>query len=182
MKNDLYYPQVSLSDEQIFTEIKRERETIGYYSLPYVDTTYLKARLDSLNLNQSKIAIIGIGGSTLGTYAIYNFLKYNKQCNKTLKKELFFFESTDPVNLNGTLNQIDLNDTLFIVISKSGTTIETISIFKYLTSITKIDKSNLLIITEDDSKLNTFARANDINSFEIPKMLVEDFQYYQMLD
>ncbi len=36
-------------------------------------------------------------------------------------------------------------------------------------SIVKIDKSNLLVITEDDSKLNTFAKANDINSFDIPK-------------
>ena len=169
MKNKLYYPQVSLSDEQIFAEIKRERESIGYYSLPHSDTTFLKARIDSLNFTQKQIAVIGIGGSTLGTYAIYNFMKYNKQNSKTLKKGLFFFESTDPVNLNGTLSQLNLEDTLFIVISKSGTTIETISIFKYLMSITKIDKSNLLVITENDSKLNTFAKANDINSFEIPK-------------
>lgn len=169
MKNKLYYPQVSLSDEQIFAEIKRERESIGYYSLPHSDTTFLKARIDSLNFTQKQIAVIGIGGSTLGTYAIYNFMKYNKQNSKTLKKELFFFESTDPVNLNGTLSQLNLEDTLFIVISKSGTTIETISIFKYLMSITKIDKSNLLVITEHDSKLNTFATTNDINSFEIPK-------------
>lgn len=169
MKNNLYYPQVSLSDKEIFAEIKKEREVIGYYSLPYVDTTVLKTKLDDLNFPQKQIAIIGIGGSTLGTYAIYNFLKYNKQHNKSLKKELFFFESTDPVNLNGTLSQLNLKDTLFIVISKSGTTIETISIFKYLMSIVKIDKSNLLVITEDDSKLNTFARANDINTFDIPK-------------
>ena len=169
MKNNLYYPKVSLSDEDIFLEIKKEREEIGYYSLPHADITNLKKELDSLDFKQKNIAIIGIGGSTLGTYAIYNFLKYHKQKNKSLKKELFFFESTDPVNLNGTLAQLKLKDTLFIVISKSGTTIETISIFKYLMSITKIDKSNLLVITEDDSKLNTFAKANDINSFEIPK-------------
>ncbi len=169
MKNNVYYPQVSLSDKEIFAEIKKERESIGYYSLPYIDTKGLKTKLDDLNFTQKQIAIIGIGGSTLGTYAIYNFMKYNKQCSKSLKKELFFFESTDPVNLNGTLNQLDLSDTLFIVISKSGTTIETISIFKYLMSIVKIDKSNLLIITENDSKLNTFAKVNDINSFDIPK-------------
>jgi glucose-6-phosphate isomerase len=169
VKNNLYYPQVSLSDKQIFNEIKKETKEIGYYSLPFIETSDLKTRLDNLNFKQKQIAIIGIGGSTLGTYAIYNFMKYNKQHNKSLKKELFFFESTDPVNLNGTLAQLKLKDTLFIVISKSGTTIETISIFKYLMSITKIDKSNLLVITEDDSKLNTFAKANDINSFEIPK-------------
>ena len=169
MKNNLYYPQISLSNEEIFSEIKKERESIGYYSLPHVDITDLKTRLDNLNFTQKQIAIIGIGGSTLGTYAIYNFMKYNKQHSKTLTKELFFFESTDPVNLNGTISQLNLEDTLFIVISKSGTTIETISIFKYLMSITKIDKSNLLVITEHDSKLNTFATTNDINSFEIPK-------------
>jgi glucose-6-phosphate isomerase len=91
MKNNLYYPFVSLSDEDIFTEIKKEREDIGYYSLPYVDTSVIKSRLDNLDFKQKQIAIIGIGGSTLGTYAIYNFLKYNKQRNKTLKKELFIF-------------------------------------------------------------------------------------------
>ena len=169
MKNNLYYPKVSLSDEDIFLEIKKEREEIGYYSLPHADITNLKKELDSLDFKQKNIAIVGIGGSTLGIYAIYNFLKYHKQKNKSLKKEIFFFESTDPVNLNGTISQFDLEDTLFIVISKSGTTIETISIFKYLSSIIKMDKSNLLVITENDSKLNSFAKANDIKTFDIPK-------------
>ena len=73
----------------------------------------------------------------LGTYAIYNFWNTINSIINLWKKN-FFFESTDPVNLNGTLSQINLEDTLFIVISKSGTTIETISVFKYLMSITKL--------------------------------------------
>lgn len=169
MKTNLYYPKVSLSDEDIFLEIKKEREEIGYYSLPYQNIENLKKELDELDFKQKNIAIIGIGGSTLGTYAIYNFLKFHKRKNKTLKKEIFFFESTDPVNLNGTISEFDLEDTLFIVISKSGTTIETVSIFKYLTSLVKMDSSNLLIITEDDSKLNYFAQRNSIKTFNIPK-------------
>ena len=59
MKNNLYYPKVSLSDEDIFLEIKKEREIIGYYSLPNVDTTVLKTKLDDLNFPQKQIAIIG---------------------------------------------------------------------------------------------------------------------------
>ena len=169
MKTNLYYPKVSLSDEDIFLEIKKEREEIGYYSLPYQNIENLKKELDELDFKQKNIAIIGIGGSTLGTYAIYNFLKFHKRKNKTLKKEIFFFESTDPVNLNGTISEFDLEDTLFIAISKSGTTIETVSIFKYLTSLVKMDSSNLLIITEDDSKLNYFAQRNSIKTFDIPK-------------
>ena len=57
MKNNLYYPFVSLSDEDIFTEIKKEREDIGYYSLPYVDTSVIKSRLDNLDFKQKQIAI-----------------------------------------------------------------------------------------------------------------------------
>jgi len=62
-----------------------------------------------------------------------------------------------------------LADTLFIVISKSGTTIETISIFKYIHSLITLDKENTLIITENDSKLNAYAKANSMKTFEIPK-------------
>ncbi|OCL89394.1 glucose-6-phosphate isomerase [Arcobacter porcinus] len=169
MQNTLYYPKVSLKDEDIFNAIKQERDSIGYYSLAFCETQELKSKLDSLNFKQNKIAIIGIGGSTLGTYAIYNFLKYHKQNNQTLKKEILFFESTDPVNLNGTISQLDLEDTLFIIISKSGTTIETISIFKYLSSLINMNKDNLLVITENDSKLNSFAQTNNLITFEIPK-------------
>lgn len=165
MKTKLNFPKISLTDEQIFEAVVKEKESIGYYNLPFQDITPLKSRLDKLNFTQKQVAIIGIGGSTLGTYAIYNFLKDSKD----LKKELHFLESTDPVALKASLKKLNLEDTLFIVISKSGSTIETISIFKYILSITKVDKSNLLIITEDDSKLNTYAKANEIESFPIPK-------------
>lgn len=165
MKTKLDFPKVSLTDEEIFNAIAKERDSIGYYNLAFQNTTVLKARLDELEFTQKQVAIIGIGGSTLGTYAIYNFLKDSKE----LKKELHFLESTDPVALKASLKKLNLDDTLFIVISKSGTTIETVSIFKYILSIKKLDSSNLLIITEDDSKLNKYARANKIESFIIPK-------------
>ncbi|MEO1953820.1 MAG: glucose-6-phosphate isomerase, partial [Campylobacterales bacterium] len=60
-------------------------------------------------------------------------------------------------------------DSLFIVISKSGTTVETVSIFKYINSLIKCDKNNTVIVTEHDSKLNTYAKVNGIKTFEIPK-------------
>ena len=63
----------------------------------------------------------------MGTYAIHKFLKTKKTSNK----KLHFFESTDPTDIKSRLEKLDLQDTLFLVISKSGTTIETISIFKY---------------------------------------------------
>ncbi|PLY11626.1 MAG: glucose-6-phosphate isomerase [Sulfurimonas sp.] len=153
----------TISDEDIFSEIVKEKEYIGYYNLVFQDTLEYKKYAKSVK--QKNIVVIGIGGSTLGTYAIYKFLKYSKN----LTKKLYFLETTDPIDIKSKLENIDLNDTLFIVISKSGTTIETISIFKYINSLITCDRDNTLVITENDSKLNEYAKANKIKSFEIPK-------------
>ena len=153
----------TISDDDIFNEIKKEKEFIGYYNLVHQDTTEFKEYAKTVK--QTNIVVIGIGGSTLGTYAIYKFLKHSKN----LDKKLFFLETTDPIDILSKVEAIDLNDTLFIVISKSGTTLETVSIFKYINSLVKCDSSNTLVITENDSKLNTYAKTNNIKTFEIPK-------------
>ena len=150
------------SNEEIFDKISKEKESIGYYTLPFTDTTPIKEFANTVK--QKDIVIIGIGGSSLGTYAIHNFLQHKEN-----DKKLHFLESTDPLDLKRRINKIDLNDALFIIISKSGTTIETISILKYIHSITTVDKSNTVCITENDSKLNAFAKAKDIKTFDIPK-------------
>jgi len=153
----------TISDEDVFSEILKEKEYIGYYNLVHQDTKVFKEY--ALHVKQKNIVVIGIGGSTLGTYAIYKFLKHSKN----LSKNLYFLETTDPIDIKSKVQAIDLEDTLFIVISKSGTTIETVSIFKYLNSLVTCNKDNTLIVTENDSKLNSFAKANDMKTFEIPK-------------
>lgn len=150
------------SNEYIFDKIVKEKKTIGYYSLPYQDTTTIKEFAKTVK--QKDIVVIGIGGSSLGTYAIHQFLM-----DKENSKKLHFLESTDPIDIHRRLKKIDLEHALFVIISKSGTTIETISILKYLHSKITIDSSNTICITEDDSKLSAFAKSKDIKTFDIPK-------------
>ncbi|MGA1941500.1 glucose-6-phosphate isomerase [Arcobacter sp. YIC-310] len=162
MKYEKNFYQIK-SNNEIFEKIVEEKKSIGYYSLPYQDISEILSLSETVN--QKDIVVVGIGGSSLGTYAINSFLR-----NKANDKKLHFLESTDPLELKKRVSYIeDINDTLFIIISKSGTTIETISVFKYLHSLVKIDKSNCVCITENDSKLNSYAKANDIKTFEIPK-------------
>jgi len=151
------------SNSEIFDKVKEEIKTIGYYNLPLQNTSEIKDY--SKTIKKKDIAIVGIGGSTLGTIAIYDFLRKSN----TYDKRLHFFESTDPMDIKSRLSNLNLEDTQFIIISKSGTTIETISIFKYLSSLVTIDKSNCTIISEDDSKLTTYANKNNIKTFTIPK-------------
>jgi len=158
---DNYNP--TISNANIFNEIIEEKKSIGYYNLVHQDISEIKKYAEGVK--QKNVVVIGIGGSTLGTYAIYKFLKHSKK----LTKKLFFLETTDPIDIQSKLESIDLEDTLFMVISKSGTTVETISIFKYINSLVKIDRDNTVIITEFDSKLNAYAKIHKMKIFEIPK-------------
>lgn len=151
------------SNKTIFEGIKEEVQEIGYYNLPLQNTTIYKEFASTVK--QKHIAIIGIGGSTLGTIAIYDFLRKAND----YEKKLHFFESTDPMDIRSRLDNLDLEDTLFIVISKSGTTIETISLFKYFHTLIKIDKNNCVIVSETDSKLTKYAQKHDMQTFEIPE-------------
>ena len=162
MKYTKNYYQIK-SNETIFQKIVEERKTIGYYGLPDADTAHIKEFANSVK--RKHIAVIGIGGSTLGTYAIYQFLSRNR----AFEKSLHFFESTDPTDIKMQLAKLDIKDALFVVISKSGTTIETISIFKYIASLVKVDKSNCAIVSEYDSKLTAFAKQHEMKNFEISK-------------
>ena len=70
---------------------------------------------------------IGIGGSDRGPRAIYLALENWARTNNTLKMEAKFVSNVDPDDIVGVLRGVDLAHALFIVVSKSGTTLETLT-------------------------------------------------------
>lgn len=70
---------------------------------------------------------IGIGGSDLGPRAIYLALENWAKKNDTLKMEAKFISNVDPDDAAAVLNSIDVAHSLFILVSKSGTTLETLT-------------------------------------------------------
>ena len=70
---------------------------------------------------------IGIGGSDLGPRAIYLALENWAKVNNTLKMEAKFISNVDPDDAAGVLAALDLPHSLFILVSKSGTTLETLT-------------------------------------------------------
>ncbi|MFA5879743.1 MAG: glucose-6-phosphate isomerase [Candidatus Margulisiibacteriota bacterium] len=71
---------------------------------------------------------IGIGGSDLGPRAFYLALERFVAAKKgKLPLTAFFISNVDPDDANSILNKINVETTLFIVVSKSGTTQETLT-------------------------------------------------------
>ena len=70
---------------------------------------------------------IGIGGSDLGPRAIYLALENWAKANDTLKMKAAFISNVDPDDAAGVLSNLDLAHALFILVSKSGTTLETLT-------------------------------------------------------
>lgn len=70
---------------------------------------------------------IGIGGSDLGPRAIYLALENWAKKNDTLKMDAHFISNVDPDDAVSVLNSIDVAHSMFVLVSKSGTTLETLT-------------------------------------------------------
>ena len=70
---------------------------------------------------------IGIGGSDLGPRAMYLALENWAKQNGCFRMEARFISNVDPDDAAGVLKGIDLARSLFVLVSKSGTTLETLT-------------------------------------------------------
>ena len=70
---------------------------------------------------------IGIGGSDLGPRAIYLALENWAKVTGNLKMKAAFISNVDPDDAAGVLSNLDLAHSLFVLVSKSGTTLETLT-------------------------------------------------------
>ena len=70
---------------------------------------------------------IGIGGSDLGPRAMYLALENWAKVQGTLKMKAEFISNVDPDDAAGVLSKIDVAHALFVLVSKSGTTLETLT-------------------------------------------------------
>lgn len=103
------------------------------------------------------IAIIGMGGSILGAEAIYNFLKTK------IKKKVYFFNDLNECKILKIKKKEVLSDVLFIIVSKSGSTLETLS-NAFSLNIIKKNAKNLIIISEKKNNL-LFNLSKKLNLF-----------------
>ena len=100
---------------------------------------------------------IGIGGSDLGPRALYIALENWAKENGVAKMEAKFISNVDPDDAAAVLKSTDLAHALFIVVSKSGTTLETLTneafVKDALTKAGLNPANHMLAVTSETSPL-----------------------------
>ncbi len=149
--------------------IKNESTNIGHYSLAEQNTKPIKKHIKNIINRQPDIefvVVIGIGGSSLGAQAIYEFLK----TTHIITRKLHFLDSTNPIDIDNICSKLDFYKTHFVVISKSGNTIEVIALYKYLLAKIKtynLDYQPFSFISDKNSKLIIYAKDISANYLTI---------------
>jgi glucose-6-phosphate isomerase len=124
--------------EEVVEQVARQREdgTLGFLALPYEKQVVEQIRkfADSPASVFEDVVVLGIGGSALGTIALRDALLppgWNTLSADERNEEprLHVLDNVDPRTIGPFLGRLDLSTVLFDVVSKSGSTAETMSQF-----------------------------------------------------
>ena len=142
--------------------------------------TELDAYAASVKGQFSDMVVLGIGGSSLGGYALLRALLHPYWNNLSDEQRgghprYHFVENVDADQVNGLLDVLEPGKTLFIVISKSGTTAETMAAFMiakdWLEKHLPADRIHKHIVAITDAKkgiLRPIAEKAGYPTFEVP--------------
>ena len=172
IKNNKYEKEL----KKIITN--KSRPMMDWLDLPYQDKKYV----DEIQLFGKKISrlyenfvVLGIGGSALGAKAVKKALYSatpDQEGNKKIKVKVV--DNVDAESFNKLLNKVNLKKTMFNVVTKSGTTVEILTMFAVV--LNKLQEQlkedyfvNLVVTTEKDNALWKFCQERNIKTYEVPK-------------
>ena len=180
---------VELKSHEILAQIAhvkveegRGNDMQGWMNSPYNQKEIVKqinATAKRIRKTCDSFVVLGIGGSALGPIAVFTALKhmyYNELPKKVRKGPKFYvIDNVDPEKMNALFDVIDIEKTVFNVITKSGATSETMSqyliIMDMLTARLGDKASEHIIATTSEFKGNLIkiAKQYNIETFYIPE-------------
>jgi len=137
-------------EKKIFENINSENQTLNVLNRKYKFNFKIKELKKFLKFKT--VAIIGMGGSILGSKSMYYMFK------DKIKKKFYFFDDIDSKKISSFKKKEKMKDVLFIVVSKSGTTVETLSIFLDLKILKKNAKNIIIISEKKNNPLRTISK------------------------
>ena len=141
----------------------KEKQWLKWMNLGYDEETlyFIKEFAQQVKGKFENILILGIGGSALGGIAVteallkpyWNLLSAEQRNNMP---RIFFVDNIDPDTISGLLEVVDLKKTLVNVITKSGSTAETMSAYMIIKELLQKElgdnyKNNIVATTDKSS-------------------------------
>jgi glucose-6-phosphate isomerase len=122
----------------VHADVERRRAdgALQFFDLPYESRMVedIASFADGMGQAFDTVVVLGIGGSALGTIALQNALlqpHWNELSDEAREwfPRLYVLDNVDPTTIGPLLDRLDPRRTLFNVVSKSGTTAETMAQF-----------------------------------------------------
>lgn len=166
-----------------FDRFQKSRGTgmTGWALLPYNQGEIVEdiiATANDIRKNFKYFVVLGIGGSALGPIAVFQalcHLHYNDLSDEKRNGPKFYVEdNVDPERMEALLDVIELDKTMFNVITKSGSTSETMTQYLVIMDLLKKkfgDKAkDHMIATTSETKGNLIkiAKEEGLKTFYIP--------------
>lgn len=171
---------IQRAHEAVFLTPSLEHQAV-FDILENVEIEKICVLADQVRTSCDNFVVLGIGGSALGSLAIFdalvpaghNFLSKDKRS----APRFFVEDSIDPEAMSGMLSSIDLEDTIFCVVSKSGKTVETMTQFLFVRELCEKNFGNawrehFVVLTDDNQNfLHNYALENKLRILNIPTKL-----------
>lgn len=169
----------ALKKTENFSDIKFDIATLlqnihakkqGFYSDEVLDNESLCQEIDDFVIEHSDkkfLVILGIGGSSLGGIALQKMLSPHSE------KSIFFLDTMDPEKIHEVSEKIHIKSTLFLVMSKSGGTVEVLS--QYAIFLKKCMDNDCIInqhfafVTGETGFLREEGKTRGITMFPVPE-------------
>ncbi len=147
----------------------------SFVKLPFDEANVariLKLREKVMSPNIKYIVVVGIGGSNLGAKAVYDAMHgYADVVEPNRFPKMIFVETLQPQFTKKVTRLLQNEQALLILISKNGSTSESLSNFQILLNTAPKAKNNVVVITNELSKLLEKAKKQGYNTLSMPQLI-----------
>jgi glucose-6-phosphate isomerase len=147
----------------------------SFVKLPFDEsliTKVLKLKQKLMNQNIKYIVVVGIGGSNLGAKAVYDaVLGYADVIEPNRFPKMIFVDTLQPAFTKKVGRLIEKNEALLVLISKNGTTVESLANFQILLGIAPATRKNVIVISNELSTFIEKANKKGFSTLAIPQLV-----------
>lgn len=158
--------------------LNKARPMMDWLDLPFQDSDFVKEIQvygKEISEKYENFIVLGIGGSALGAKAIKQALYTNYSPDKQNKKiKVKVIDNVDCEKFLRILQKVNIEKTMFNVVTKSGSTVEILTMFAIVLNKLKAKLGenyykNIVVTTESTNALWNFSKQNKTKTYEVPK-------------